>query len=182
MLVQKHTRTLHCFDKKPIRSVFTRKTTSEAMYRPTKWSVEDFQRYPDETCSWPALYFFIFLVSGYHLPCFKGVDASFMILSVIRNFLRALLVIQLYFYLFFFLPVSDFQRRKYTLFDELTNECFSISTANTIPNSDIVTSEKQWQRQYCQVTCHLSRGGEGWGWCRKTPTLIFKYQIVSARV
>lgn len=51
MLVQKHKRTLHCFDKKPLRSVFTRKNTSEAMYRPTKWSVEDFQRYPVETCS-----------------------------------------------------------------------------------------------------------------------------------
>ena len=45
-----------------------------------KWSVETFQRYKDETCSLPAVIFFIFLIAGYQLPCLKGIDASFLIL------------------------------------------------------------------------------------------------------
>ena len=81
MLVQKHTRTVHCFNKKTQRKCFHEEDyVIGNVPANLKWSVETFQRYQDETCSLPAVIFFIFLIAGYQLPCLKGIDASFLIL------------------------------------------------------------------------------------------------------
>lgn len=42
-----------------------------------------------------------------------------------------------------YLPVSYVQRRKSTLLDQLTDECFSFAASNTVTNSNIVTAEKE---------------------------------------
>ena len=53
-----------------------------------------------------------------------------------------------------FLPVCDFQRRKYSLLDELANKCFSVSASNTIPNSDIVTAANKHNSNTVSKWCY----------------------------
>ena len=75
-----YTRTVHCFNKKTQRKCFHEEDyVIGNVPANLKWSVETFQRYQDETCSLPAVIFFIFLIAGYQ-PCLKGIDASFLIL------------------------------------------------------------------------------------------------------